>query len=245
MKTIIHIGQHKTGTTSTQKFLQDNRGFFAENGLYVPSSIAGYKHPSHYILNVYALDEGRYSSKKEEIVKKKGSQYLSELEIELKKDIKQIYQTATKLKCNKVIWSNEGLYLLNSEIEYKRLISLFSEYSTEIEVVCCFRDVKSYRKSYMEQLSKQNIPLSNDPESYRYLKKDSWLFDYKRKKTLLSAVFDQCTYFPYDAIDNVKNFMGVIGFNTKETGKYRENVTVIKHNKFLQWIKKSYAFFNH
>ena len=72
MKTIIHIGQHKTGTTSIQKFLQDNRTTLAENGVYVPSRLAGYSEPSHFILNVYALAEDRYSSRKKAIVKAKG-----------------------------------------------------------------------------------------------------------------------------------------------------------------------------
>jgi len=235
MKTIIHIGQHKTGTTSIQYFLQDNRTTLVENGLY--------KHPSHFILNVYALEKDRYSSKKEEIIANKGKQYLSELEIELKKDIKIIYKDALQNKCDKVIWSNEGLYLLNTVTEYKRLIGLFSEYSTEIEVVCCFRDVKSYRESYIKQQSKLNIRPSNNPDSYRYLEPDSWLFDYKRKKDLLSEVVDIFTYFKYDPIDNVKKFMETIGHNTANTDSYRLNVTEKTHNNLLQRIKKCFAFY--
>lgn len=225
MKTIIHIGQHKTGTTSIQKFLQDNRTTLAKKGLYVPFSIAGYNNPSHFILNVYALERDRYSSMKEAILTNKGEQYLSELEIELKKDIDKIYKNAVSKECSEVIWSNEGLYLLNTVAEYERLIGLFSEYSTEVEVVCCFRDVTSYRESYMEQLNKQKIQPSNNPDSYRYLKEDSWIFDYKRKKSLLSNVFDKCTYFKYDSIDNVKRFMEIIDHNTGCTDSYRLNVT--------------------
>ena len=181
MKTIIHIGQHKTGTTSIQRFLQDNKITLTKNGLYVPSKIAGYNYPSHFILNVYALADDRYSSKKEKIIAEKGKHYLSELKIVLKKDIEQIYKDALYKKCDKVLWSNEGLYLLNTVTEYKRLKQLFSEYSTEIEVVCCFRDVKSYRESYIKQLGKQKISLSNNPDSCRYFEPDSWLFDYERK----------------------------------------------------------------
>lgn len=231
MKTIIHIGQHKTGTTSIQKFLQDNRSTLIEDCLYVPFSIAGYKHPSHFILNVYALEKDRYSSMKEDILANKGEQYLCGLEIELKKDIEKIYKDALHNKCDKVLWSNEGLYLLNSVTEYKRLIGLFSEYSTEIEVVCCFRDAKSYRESYIKQLSKQKIPPSNNPDSYRYLEPDSWLFDYKRKQNLLSEVFKKCTYFKYDPIDNVNNFMETIGHNTADTDNYKLNVTERTHNR--------------
>jgi hypothetical protein len=75
----------------------------------------------------------------------------------------------------------------------------------------------SYRESYIEQLGRQNIPLSNNPDSYRYLEPDSWLFDYKRKKELLSEVFDKGTYFLYDPNDNVKNFMETIGLDAIRT----------------------------
>ena len=124
MKTIIHIGQHKTGTTSIQRFLRDNKESLKKSGLYVPTLVAGYTNPSHFILNVYALDEHRFSSTKEKIIAKKGHEYLNELGIELSKDISSIYEDAIKNNCDRVIWSNEGLYLLNSVQEYNRLISL-------------------------------------------------------------------------------------------------------------------------
>lgn len=237
MKTIIHIGQHKTGTSSIQKFLQDNRENYAENGFYVPSKIAGYTCPSHFILNVYSLAEDRLSAKKEELIAKKGKRYLSKLEVELRNDIKQIYKEALFKKSTNVIWSNEGLYLLNSVEEYQRLINLFSDYSTEIEVVCCFRDVESYKESYIQQLKKAKVEISNNPNSYCYLESDSWLFDYKRKKELLSSVFDKCTYFSYEPTDNVKRFNEAIGFMANNTIAYRINVTDRPKKNFLQRIK--------
>ncbi len=182
MKTIIHIGQHKTGTTSIQKFLQDNRISLMRKGLYVPSNIAGYDHPSHFILNIYSLADNRYSPMKEKIIKNKGEEYLSNLEEKLKNDIESIYEEASQQKCNSVLWSNEGLYLLNSVKDYEKLNNLFSKFSSSVEIVCCFREVESYRQSYMQQLTKNKGTLSDNPDSYRYLEADSWLFDYNRKK---------------------------------------------------------------
>lgn len=225
MKTIIHIGQHKTGTTSIQNFLQDNKNALVKNGLYVPLSIAGHDNPSHYILNVYALNDDRFSSKKESILAKKGKKYFKKLESNLKKDIGNIYKDAVRKHCNEVIWTNEGLYLLNTVEEYQRLLNLFSQYSDEIEVVCCFRDVELYRESYIKQLKKQKISVSDDPDSYRYVETDSWLFDYDRKKYLLSEVFQGRVYFDYDSTDNVKKFMDIIGHSSEETDNYRLNIT--------------------
>lgn len=243
MKTVIHIGQHKTGTTSIQRYLQDNREALAQYGLYVPSKIAGYSDPSHFILNVYALEENRYSSMKEKIIRDKGVKYLKELGTELKKDIRNIYNEASSKKCSRVVWSNEGLYLLNTETEYKRLIDLFSEHSNEVDVVCCFRDLESYRESYKKQLAKQNISPSNNPDSYRYLGPDSWLFDYEKKKDLLSQVFDKCTYFSYDPKDNVTKFLQAIHINSLGNTNLRLNETANAHNNMLQRIKKRFGFF--
>jgi hypothetical protein len=243
MKTVIHIGQHKTGTTSIQKYLQDNREVLAQHGLYVPSKIAGYSNPSQFILNVYALDENRYSPMKEKIIRDKGVGYLKNLETELKNDIKNIYDEASSKKCSRVIWSNEGLYLLNTETEYKRLIDLFSEHSNEIGVVCCFRDVDSYRESYKKQLARQNISLSNNTDSYRYLEPDSWLFDYEKKKDLLSRCFDECIYFSYDPQDNVTTFLDATHINRLGNVSIRLNETKNTHNNMLQWMKKRFAIF--
>ena len=120
MKTFIHIGQQKTATTSIQHFLKNNRRKLIKQGLYVPDSLAGIDNPSHYILNNYALDAHRYSSTKERILKKNLSLFMDLPEI-LKRDIEAHYKKASVKNCRDVIWSNEGLYLLDSVDEYKRL----------------------------------------------------------------------------------------------------------------------------
>ena len=150
LRTIIHIGQHKTGTTSIQSFLRSNKIELANKGLYVPDCIVGYEHPSHFILNVYALNKNRYSPMKEMLLKGKTEEYFAGLGQELEKDISTHYLNANNKGCKDIIWSNEGLYLLNSIDEYKRLRDLFDKYSISVICVCCFRDVKSYKKSYSE-----------------------------------------------------------------------------------------------
>jgi hypothetical protein len=225
MRTIIHIGQHKTGTTSIQHFLQQNKINLSENGLYVPESIAGHNNPSHYILNVYALNENRFSSMKELLIRTKPKEYFYELRQKLDEDISKHYRLAKDQGCKDVIWSNEGLYLLNSFEEYSRLYELFSKYSSSTVCVCCFRDINSYKKSYSQQLEKQGIAPSDDINSYRYLKHDSWLFDYSGKIKMLNEVFDQVITFSFNQQDNVKTFMEQIGYSTDNTEFIRLNVS--------------------
>lgn len=225
MRTVIHIGQHKTGTTSIQHFLQQNREEMYRKGLYVPDCIAGYNQPSHYILNVYALDENRYSTMKEKLLETKPEEYFIELQQELERDIYRHYSLAEKHNCKDVIWSNEGLYLLNSIREYKRLRKLFDGYSSSVVCVCCFREVESYKKSYIQQLKKQGLKPSETKDSYRYLKDDSWLFDYPKKIEMLNEVFDEVIAFDYNKQDNVKEFFEVIGYPANNTESMRLNET--------------------
>ena len=74
---------------------------------------------------------------------------ISKIKQTLKKDVEMIYEDAHSQNCNQIIWSNEGLYLLNSLKEYGRLKSLFQKLSNQIEIVCCFREIDSYKKIFL------------------------------------------------------------------------------------------------
>ncbi|MBV7328055.1 hypothetical protein KFU94_07305 [Chloroflexi bacterium TSY] len=225
MRTIIHIGQHKTGTSSIQHYMKQNKATLAKQGLYVPDQVVGFKCPSHLALNVYALGKNRSSPMKDNLLVSKSRFFFWFFERRLKADIARHYRQAINEGCQEIIWTNEGLYLLNSEAEYTKLIQLFSKYSQEIVVVCCFREIDSYRKSYIRQLEKHGVGFSQDKDSYRYVDRDSWLFDYEGKKKLLSKVFDNLVVFSYDPDDMVGKFMSVLGYSAENTKDFRRNVT--------------------
>ena len=230
VRTLIHIGQHKTGTTSIQHYLKDNRLNLIEDGLYVPDSICGYDNPSHFILNVYSLNKNRYSSKKELLLETKTQEYFFNLKKYLEKDISRHYQEAISKGCKDIVWSNEGLYLLNSVGEYNRLLELFLGYSSEVVCVCCFREVEAYRKSYTQQLQRGGKKLSDDKDYYRYLGADSWLFDYERKKKILRDVFKKVIWLSYNSKDMIKTFMSAAGYSVSNTESTRLNVTSYKND---------------
>ncbi len=225
MRTIIHIGQHKTGTTSIQHYLRENRAALATQGLYVPDKVASFDTPTHGILNVYALGKKRFSPAKEKLLASRTPLFFWSLEKKLKADIARHYQRAAEVGCKDVIWSNEGLYLLNSEAEYVKLTQLFSAYSSKMVVVCCFREADSFRISYIKQLEKNGFSFSQDKDSHRYVEPDSWLFDYGRKKKLLRESFDDSIFFSYDPNDMVGKFMSLLGYSAKNSENFRLNVT--------------------
>ncbi|MCK5896396.1 MAG: hypothetical protein KAG20_06295 [Cocleimonas sp.] len=225
MRTILHIGQHKTGTTSLQHYLKNNREKLLKKGLYVPDNIIEITHPSHYILNVYALDSNRQSPMKEVLLKQKKSDYFDTLEKKLIISIGQQYKKAREYHCSDIIWTNEGLYLLNSIAEYKKLRLLFQNETDEIVSVCCFREKASFRRSYMAQLKKQGLSFSHIEDSYCYVEPTSWLFDYDRKKTLLNHTFEKNITLDYHQNDMVSIFMQAIGYDAVDIPIERLNVT--------------------
>jgi hypothetical protein len=201
------------------------RAELAKEGLYVADSLVGYDNPSHFSLSLYSLNQDRMSSAKDFIPETKEPGYYLELKRHLEVDILRHYQEALKLGCKDVVWSNEGLYLLNSTEEYQRLFDLFDDVSSEVTCLCCFRDVESYKSSYIEQLAAQEIPASDDEDSYRYINDDSWLFDFDRKKQLLDQVFDRSIVFSYTREDMVKKFMDKIGYSSTYGDTVRINIS--------------------
>ena len=188
----------------------------AEHGIWVPPKLVGFNGTNHTMLQVYALNKDRSSPRKDMVLSRingDGQQFLNGLHIDLLNDIERNYSDARDNKCEKVLWSCEGLYLLNSATEYKRLTDLFQKHSTEINVILCFRDIESFRRSIIQQFKAFGYSPSSTPDSFQYWKPDSWLFDYKLKKSLLSESFDNCLYFDYDPTDNVKRFFDTIGYN--------------------------------
>jgi len=126
--------------------------------------------------------------------------------------------------CHTVLWSNEGLYLLNSLLEYQKLYDLFKPYSEELKVICCFREISSFKKSYIKQLYKSGFQPSEDSDSFCYVESDSWLFDYERKKKLLDAVFlNNMVAFDYVNSGMVELFLQKAGFPELELEELRLN----------------------
>jgi hypothetical protein len=231
MRTIIHIGQHKTGTTSLQHYLKKERNNLIKKGLYIPDSIIGIDFPSHYILNVYSLESSRLSPMKEVLLKKHSPDFFQNLEKNLLLDIKNHYKQAYKNNCSDIIWTNEGLYLLDSVAEYKRLQQLFLNYSDEIVCICCFREKNSFRQSYMQQLKKQKLPFSQEENSYCYIDPSSWLFDYDRKKNTLKQVFKKNIYIDYNPEDMVGTFMKSIGYDSIATTATAIHLNISSYTK--------------
>jgi len=242
MKTIIHIGQQKTATTSIQRYLRNNCNSYLKKGIYIPINFMGidveFKIPkvvNHQPLHVFSLSDKRLSYWSRRLINK-NPRFLDHIKNNLENEVKKVYDEAVEKKCDKVVWSNEGLYLLNSLSEYQKLKNIFSIHSDEIEITCCFRDKEEYRESFTKQIMRletnrhkgnpNNHPELSNPKSCYYFGKESYLYDYSRKKELLQECYDKCIFFNYCKENNVVNFLNKISLPIcdKHTN-VRSNVT--------------------
>ena len=209
METFIHIGQHKTGTTSIQSFLLCNHAALEDQRILIPTDFMGRNTANHYELNLVTLAVQRSSPMKDAFI---GN--LENLKGKVANEIDLIYKLGLKKNCNKVLFSNEGLSLLRHYEEYQALYNLFSQYSIKVSVVICLREKKQFKSSWASQLKKMGLDEEkNDKNSYRYLGDDSWLFKWQDRLAIMSQIFDKLIVYKYKKDSSINSFCDVLNID--------------------------------
>jgi len=136
MKAVIHIGTEKTGSTSIQNFLLENRQALIQEGFYYPKSLGALDHRkvSAYCLENNQQDDffklNNLSSLKE------IEQFKDKLKNDLNKEIK-----ALPSNIHTVIISSEHLHSrLKSPSEIQNLHDLLSHHFESFEIICYLRE---------------------------------------------------------------------------------------------------------
>lgn len=144
---ILHIGSHKTGTTTVQRALFQNADILLKHDVCYPIIPNNYNNHDH----------GRslatlFSTRPEKIPGNIRARLTDPTNI---KKIKKHYRAALEdylynPKIQKVIFSGELLFLLRNE-EVKRLYQWLSQFSNNITVVCCTRNPVDWYTSWAQQ----------------------------------------------------------------------------------------------
>lgn len=139
MKAIVHIGTEKTGTTSIQGFLYQNRKKFKDAGYYFIQS-AGQQ--NNRILPAYCISD----DKPDDFFWEQGLRTL-EQRIEFKREfIKEFEKEIRSLPANihTVIISSEHFHSrIRTEEEMDNVYKLLSAYFTEFKIICYLREQAS------------------------------------------------------------------------------------------------------
>jgi hypothetical protein len=187
-RSIVHIGTHKTGTTSIQQFLSDNRAHCAERRIayYEGRHLRG----NHVELHVAAMRDDRLSPYKIQTGLTVDERYREVVRAEVAEFRKEATGTA--------VFSAEGLSFLRYADEVAWLKACLP---SGTEVVVYLRNKDDYRKSHEAELaSKPHTRDYLDPDSVFYLGPDSYLLDYHARLAPWRAVFghENIHVFDYD-----------------------------------------------
>lgn len=184
MKLLIHIGTHKTATTSIQHFCALNKDTLKTNGFLYPQN-----NDSAYVYNFLA-SRLAYSKK-----------------AEVEEFMKSSYDEAKKEKCDTVVISAESFFAMtvffqdihNNPRQFddyweneKKLIQDLKDCCSafsNIQIACYFRPQDELASSLYNQFIKNVFGISDDYEGF--LKKVSPVFDYNKHVKLWENAFGQ------------------------------------------------------
>lgn len=165
---VLHVGIHKTGTTSFQHFLRDhNDGLLAA---------AGVRHPEGFLIPTLHTELALLTVRPERTwparirfpdTQRAGWQAAAEAHVR-----RQVTSSAEPV----LVYSHEDLSYLRSDDELDRLKELMAGRSVRVVVV--LRDRADFLRSYGEQLIATGFELSDELTSFAYVGADSWLVDY-------------------------------------------------------------------
>jgi len=167
-KITIHIGTHKTGTTSVQRFMWDNRAELRDKGVLLPASGQLPKSGHHYIAwelrNDFRL--------------RKKSGFIAELLNELvENDLDRAF-----------ISSEDFEYLSNYPERLESFDTALQNLGYETEYLAFFRNRDDYAKSLFAELQKHKMTWS-EAQFYEYLEKHNairfrgdWYFDFDKDR---------------------------------------------------------------
>lgn len=169
---VLHIGTHKTGSTSIQRFLLDHANYLSELG------IALYRGQFHET-NHRELDLASMRYERDSFARLGNSRDIDCGEEFTRLIVKIVHDYLNACPEPQVIFTSEGLSWIRFDDEIERLKSILDIGRNEATVVVYLRNKEDYLKSYTRQLYKnaERSP-SDDFNSVLYVEQGTWLTDY-------------------------------------------------------------------
>lgn len=229
---ILHIGLHKTATTSIQYALANNDSVLKHSGFLYPIFNNGYKDLDNHsipLLSMFLESPEKYHMN----IKFGFSDSLSCEELN-KKYYDQLFSSINNGCCDKLILSAEGLTKLNEE-ELRRFKRFLDELSDNIKIIACVRNPVDYARSVIQELVKGGAKLE-DAEKLA-VKSSSYIFKNSLNKFI--SVFSGSKLDVYQFEESIscvhrspeKFFFERVGFSKVDI----ENIQLCSKNESLSY----------
>lgn len=178
---VIHIGTHKTGSSSLQHWLGSIRPQLAEKGL---AYFRGAHEPDNHV-ELFAVP---MRTEREAFARQKyGITGSAEEFVQLQAALRA-FDLANAQR--DLVFSCEGLSLLRHDDELERFKALVCHSEREPVIVLVLRDKSAFLASFRKQILKHHDrSLSDDPTSINYVEPDSWLADFDAIKAIWARHF--------------------------------------------------------
>ncbi|MBB5050043.1 hypothetical protein HNR60_004831 [Rhodopseudomonas rhenobacensis] len=177
-RAILHVGVHKTGTTSIQAFAERHRSILRERGI---DFYTGVHLPNNHVeLHVAAMRPERLSP-----FKMDNELVVDESYREAVRDKLHAYVNSSDAE--RIVFSSEGLSYLRYADEMERLKSLIP--TSQIEILFYVRDREAFLRSYRREMRRHRLPETIDPDSYAYTADNTWLANFAERIEAFSRSF--------------------------------------------------------
>lgn len=174
---IVHIGLHKTGTTSIQNFLQKKRNHLKELGLF-------FYHGLHIDQNHVELHAATMRSDRTSTFRMKSGLVFDD--VYLKSTTERVNTFLSEIGNGTAVFSAEGLSLLRYVDEVEKLAAILSD---DVRIIVYLRDPVDYLRSHSNQLSKAGLTNITKKDSHAYMGSDSWMIDYELRLRAFRTTF--------------------------------------------------------
>ncbi|MCI0466408.1 MAG: hypothetical protein L0Y57_05300 [Beijerinckiaceae bacterium] len=198
LRSIVHIGFHKTGSTSIQAFCWKFRHRLA--GLGIAMYEGAHFRSNHTELHVAAMRPERMTPFKIKAGIAGGSAYRLEIEQRLARIVSSTPQDT-------LLFSAEGLSYLREQEELDWLRSVLPG---KAAIVAYLREPQEFLHSYRHALIARGISPSSETDSFAYTGEDSWLIDYNERLKPFRASFGAQNVISIDYGKEVANCGTVI-----------------------------------
>ena len=223
----LHIGLHKTGSTSFQEYCRENQEELRRQNLiwYQPMVAQSNAHE----LATASLRPG---------VMEPPSWYSGPVSV--RKYLQNFLQSNGD---KNVLISTEALSFIRTDQECRALRSLFGQEAlrSEIVILVVIRDSKEWWKSYSNEIKKSRAGVSCDPRSYRHLDADGWLTDFSSLLNVMQKNFSKLQTIPYTKEDVVPSLLKTIGIDSDGLAKAQRLNARDPIPQIRSWYKKYLA----